>query len=82
MLGHTGMPLQAVSGCGRGGGCRQRVNGGHWEKGGDTHSVTLGAWQAGSTAFSRHPLQPRGALVSGGTGSTGVTLGKKHSDGG
>lgn len=41
---------------------------------GDTHSVTLGAWQAGSTAFSGHSLQTGGALTPGGTGSTSIAL--------
>ena len=51
--------------------------------GGGTHSVTLSAWQTGGTALSGHPLQPGGALISGGTGSTGITLrGEKHSNGG
>lgn len=44
---------------------------------GDTHSVTLGAWQAGSTAFSGHSLQTGGALTPGGTGSTSIALGRR-----
>ena len=51
--------------------------------GGRERSVTLSAWQTGGTALSGHPLQPGGALISGGTGSTGITLrGEKHSNGG
>lgn len=45
---------------------------------GDTYSVTLGAWQAGSTTFSGHTLQTGGALAPGGTGSTSITLGKRE----
>lgn len=45
--------------------------------GDDTYSVTLGAWQAGSTTLSRHTLQTGGALVPGGTGSTSITLGER-----
>lgn len=45
---------------------------------GDTYSVTLGAWQAGSTTLSGHTLQTGGALVPGGTGSTSITLGKRE----
>lgn len=65
-----------ASGCRREQGCEQRMEGTHRDLG-DTYSVTLGAWQAGSTTFSGHPLQTGGPLVSGGTGSTSITLGER-----
>lgn len=44
------------------------------EGGSSTYSVTLRAWKASCTSFTRHSLKARGTLATGGSRGTSITL--------